>query len=639
MIDRYSGKIPGLAILALVLCASPLGAQTPWLTRSFDSSRTGSNTHEKELTPRKVGSNLMLKLFSLEFDDDPRLEAQPLYVPGLTMSDGKLHDVIYVCTMANNVWSFDANDGKKIWDKPASLGPPVKPKATTGKPLVDPQASPCRKFPQIATEIDMWGVNILWGILSTPVIDPDGKVLYVVNWTSPDGTVANAVYQLHAVNLVDGSEPHPPITIEAKADVPPSPGRQPATFVPSRQKQRAALLLATPNAADGTPGRKTLFIAFAMTHEEHDDTHGWLIAYDVATFRKTAAWTTTPNGLGGGIWQAAQGPAADEDGAIYLMTGNYGVQDKQNNTLPPADGDLPDSMVKLVYTAPTDLTGTGKLEAVAWFTPFKDAVRNKNGDDNFQDYDLGSGGPVPIPGMDLVVGAGKDGVLYVLPKNTAAFGKGADFARLKKPPIFFTYFPGFGIDAATVQNLDRLFDGKTHHLHGSPAFWESPTLGPMLFVWGENDSLRAWTIGSSGQVTFLARGAEVASAAMAGKGGMPGGFPVITANGMTPNTGIVWATAPISDDANRFVVEGILRAYDATALDPVKNVDGTARLKLLWDSKHIPGNTFCLSKFCPPVVADGKVFVPTYDGRVDVYGLATTRRAGPTPTNADRVPD
>jgi hypothetical protein len=40
---------------------------------------------------------------------------------------------------------------------------------------------------------------------------------------------------------------------------------------------------------------------------------------------------------------------------------------------------------------------------------------------------------------------------------------------------------------------------------------------------------------------------------------------------------------------------------------------------LLWDSTHIPGNHFSFSKFCPPVVADGKVFVPTYDGRVDIY--------------------
>jgi outer membrane protein assembly factor BamB len=116
---------------------------------------------------------------------------------------------------------------------------------------------------------------------------------------------------------------------------------------------------------------------------------------------------------------------------------------------------------------------------------------------------------------------------------------------------------------------------------------------------------------------------------------MPGGILSVSSNGKTANTGIVWATTPILGDANKFVVEGILRAYDASKLDPINNTDGTARLKLLWDSKHIPGNHFNFSKFCPPVVADGKILVPTYDGRVDVYALVAPPHQGPLPTNAN----
>ena len=44
-------------------------------------------------------------------------------------------------------------------------------------------------------------------------------------------------------------------------------------------------------------------------------------------------------------------------------------------------------------------------------------------------------------------------------------------------------------------------------------------------------------------------------------------------NGKTANTGIVWATVPLQGDANKFVVEGILRAYDASNPDPIANAD------------------------------------------------------------------
>jgi outer membrane protein assembly factor BamB len=577
------------------------------LTRSYDSARSGANTAEAVLTPSKVGDNLLVKRFSMTFNDDPRLEAQPLYVPGVKMSDGKVHDVVFVCTMANNVWAFDAGDGSPIWPHPVNLGHPVKPR---------PKPHP--GFPS-ASEIDMWGVNILWGILGTPVIDPDTKRMYVVCWTSPDGTVAKAVYKLHEIDLTSGKDVRPALTI----DTPAVPGSN-AKFVPSRQKQRPALLLTTKPA-------KTLFAAFGMTHENNDPTHGWVIAFDVAAFRRTAAWCTTPHGTGAGVWHAAQGPAADEHGDVYVMTGNYGVEDQHGHTVAPAAGDLPESFVKLQYTPPHQGAGDGKLDAVAWFTPFQDVQRIPA----FQDNDLGSGGPVPIPGMSLVVGAGKDGVVYVLDKDTAKFGKGSNYAVLKKPPIFFTYFPGFGVDAAHIPSLDRFYDGKTHHLHGTPVFWNNPTLGPLLFVWGENECLRAWKLDGAGTVSFVAKSAEVASAGLGGTGGMTGGFPTVSANGATPNTGIVWATAPLTGDANKFVVEGILRAYDATNLDPIPNADGTPRLKKLWDSKQLPDNKFNHSKFCSPFVADGQVFVPTYDGRVDVYGLVQPPHGDPLPTNAN----
>jgi len=49
-------------------------------------------------------------------------------------------------------------------------------------------------------------------------------------------------------------------------------------------------------------------------------------------------------------------------------------------------------------------------------------------------------------------------------------------------------------------------------------------------------------------------------------------------------------------------------------------------MKLLWQNTNPgasqPGDTrYTYKKFCPPVVADGKVLLATYDGRVIVFGL------------------
>jgi hypothetical protein len=52
------------------------------LMRSFDNARTGANTNERILTPTAVKTRGLAKAFSLVMaGDDPRVEAQPLYVP------------------------------------------------------------------------------------------------------------------------------------------------------------------------------------------------------------------------------------------------------------------------------------------------------------------------------------------------------------------------------------------------------------------------------------------------------------------------------------------------------------------------------------------------------------------------------
>jgi len=62
----------------------------------------------------------------------------------------------------------------------------------------------------------------------------------------------------------------------------------------------------------------------------------------------------------------------------------------------------------------------------------------------------------------------------------------------------------------------------------------------MIFTWGENESLRAWRLDpNTGVLSFVGKGAEVASAALAaspkGIGGMPGGMLALSSNGASPN--------------------------------------------------------------------------------------------------------
>jgi outer membrane protein assembly factor BamB len=594
------------------------------LTRSYDNTRAGANTEESTLTPTVVARGLR-KLFSFEVDDDPRLEAQPLIVPGVKLNDGSTHDVVYVCTMANNVWAFDANDGSRLWPRPVNLGTPI----------------------QGSTAIDSHNINKLWGILSTPVVDIDSQTLYVINWSLRTGTVPETIdpvrgpnktqHRLHALKLSDGTPRQPPIEIAPKAT---TAGGAEIDFISIRQKQRAALLLVPLRQGSGPPVKKTLFMGCGQTQESLPNTHGWVAAFDAAGMKQIAAFCTTPNGTGGGVWAAGQGPSADAQGNVYVMTGNGAWN---------SGTDFGESFVKLKATPPTG-TAPGRLDALDWFTPFRDKDRGVGTPTNlvginFKDQDLGSAAPLVLEEQGIVLGAGKDGVLYVLDKNNMGkafrdFSKAdsrPDLTKLKSPPIFFTFFPGLGLDASDEHVLDqfvideqlRVPRGKTHHLHGSPLFWKSPDLGPMLFCWGENENLRAWGIDATGKVTFLAMGHEQASAFSANPGGMPGGMLTLSADGTNPGTGVVWATVPLkgnrapgpngdNGDANAHVVEGILFAYDATSFGT--NGDGSKFLKLLWNSHQIAGNTFSFSKFCPPVVANGKVYVTTYDGRVDVYG-------------------
>jgi hypothetical protein len=81
------------ALAVLPILNIPARAQTAVLTRSYDNGRTGANTSETILRPAFLETKRLHLLKSLRVDDDPPIEAQPLYVPGLKLSDGTTRDI------------------------------------------------------------------------------------------------------------------------------------------------------------------------------------------------------------------------------------------------------------------------------------------------------------------------------------------------------------------------------------------------------------------------------------------------------------------------------------------------------------------------------------------------------------------
>jgi len=135
------------------------------------------------------------------------------------------------------------------------------------------------------------------------------------------------------------------------------------------------------------------------------------------------------------------------------------------------------------------------------------------------------------------------------------------------------------------------------------------------FRWGENSQLHKWAVSSTGSLTYIAQSNEFASADVRGNppGGMPGGFCSGSSNGADPNSAILVCTIPYGN-ANAQVVNGRLLVYDAVHLA----ADGS--LKVLWTRKAC--RPVSVNKFDPPVIDGGQIYVPNYNGGVDLYRLA-----------------
>ena len=513
------------ATLVVTTAAVPAGADV--LTYKNDLNRTGQNLSESTLTPANVSSANFGLLRNLAVDG--KVDAQPLYVSRLNVS-GSFHNVVFAATEHDSVYAFDADTGSTLWQ--ASL-------LATGETLSD--AHGCD---QVIPEI---------GVTSTPVIDRRAGahgILYVVAM-SKDAT-ANYHQRLHALDLTTGAELlNGPAEITATS---PTTGGGTTTFIPGQYAERAALLLLN----------DTIYTSWT-SHCDIRPYYGWMIAYSASTLARTAVLNVAPNsgGTGPAIWMSGGGPAADSAGNIYLLTANGAFETTVDGNGFPSNQDFGNSFLKIS-------TAGGSLKVADYFTMYNEVAESG------RDQDLGSGGEMLLPDLTdstntvrhLVIGAGKDGNIYVV--NRDSMGK----------------FNSSGNSQIWQQVSGALPGG----------IWSTPAYFNGTVYYGDvGTTLKAFSIAN-------AKLLSVPQSQSAAQFAYPGTAPCVSANGTSG--AIVWAHEN-SDPA-------VLHAYDAANLAHEIYSSNQAA----GDRDHFgTGN-----KYITPTVADGKVFVGTTAG-VGVFGL------------------
>ncbi len=334
------------------------------LTQHNDLSRSGADPNETILTISNVNVNSFGRLFSLPIDGFTY--AQPLYVPGVSISGGT-HNVVYVATAHDSVYAFDADSGSQTPYWHVSLGTPVP-----------------------SSVINTQNILVEVGIISTPVIDTSSGTLYAVAKTYENNV---QIFRLHALDITTGAEKFGgPVEITASVS---GSGQQSSggqiPFVASQENQRAAVTLVN----------GVVYLAFA-SHEDHSPYHGWLLGYKASTLQQVQVYNVTPNSGEGAIWMGGQGLIADSSNNLYLITAN------STQTTDDASEDYGESFLKLVPSGNT-------LTVADYFKP-KDYDQLNAGD-----TDLGSTGAFAIPGTTYIAGGSKSGMLYVV--NTVNMGK------------------------------------------------------------------------------------------------------------------------------------------------------------------------------------------------------------------------
>ncbi len=414
------------------------------------------------------------------------------------------------------------------------------------------------------------------GISGAPVYDPATGYVYVVTKVNDGADAMHPHYYMQAVNPTSGAEkPGFPVAVGGHPSNDPT-----ATFDPAYQGQRPGLLLLG----------GVVYAGFGSHCDYGSSWRGYVAGVSTSGVQ-TALWSDeTGAGIkGGGIWASGGGLVSDGAGQIIFATGNG-----EQSTVPapgPGDrppGDLAESVVRLHVNA------DGSLSATDFFCPANAPTLDAN------DTDFGSGGPMALPdgfggiNRNVLVQMGKDGRLFLLDRDNLG-------GRQQGPG---------GTD--NVLGVLGPYKGQWGH----PSFWGGD--GGYVYLVGNGGPLLAFKYGASGtgDPALTQVGASV------GTFNYTSGSPVVTSNGTTPGSAVVWvvwSSGPTGANAE-------LRAY---AAEP----DGSGHLTQLWS-----GPIGTAVKFTTPATSGGRVYVGTRDGKILAYGRPTTSVLTGSPVAFGNVP-
>lgn len=600
--------------------------------RAGNNFRTAANNQEYTLNKSNVNSSQFGLLRTYNFDS--KVETQPLVLENGAGSD----DLVIITTMKNEVIGINARTNATVYK--VKLGPEVS-----------------------SQDMDMWKHTPTWGISATPIIDTATNTLYVAAWLrkhANDNRFRD--YWIFALDPTNGVQKSSPVRIFGQSQEGNGCWFNDADAVYTEHNQTQQYVYPKLRAGLALTANNGLVLAFAANDEKslggRKNPHGFVVAYDTRGlldqpgFSREAAifCATSFNAWGAGIWHAGGAPVTEDD-MIYVAT--------SNGTSNNGDVDLAESMIKLRFT-PGVSGSRPLLEKVDYYKAFLDERTSGSGclwnDNNTEvscgraafgtagaDWDFGAAGPLLVPGTSLLLQGTKDGILYSLDKFN--LGKNDRFNKLlSKPPLVASYNGG---DVAQnwdrVQRLNRSLpcptpghgdhgwfipcgdpeNNRMHHIHAL-ALAQRNQIGGIVYVWGENSTLKTYNFSALGgtRPTFRAEGSELASKNMDSPGGMPGGLLMLSSKPSTKSnfphavdfgSAILWAVYPKYGDVNKGFAEGQLIAYDATTILP-----GNKLKRLYRTGDDARGGLGTMSKMIPPVVANGRVYVMIYRvGNVD----------------------